>query len=90
MTSASADRGAPVPAGLSVEEQHAYEQLVSFYKNVHYAFFMGTRPQTLTALSDSPAGLATFMIDHDARSLELISRSFDGVAEGRSNQADKR
>jgi hypothetical protein len=43
--------------------------------------FMGTRPQTLTALSDSPVGLATFMIDHDAR-LERISRSFNGVPEG--------
>jgi pimeloyl-ACP methyl ester carboxylesterase len=43
---------------------------------------MGTRPQTLTGLSDSPIGLATFMIDHDARSLELIARSFDGVPEG--------
>jgi hypothetical protein len=60
-----------VPAGLSGDEQHAYEQLAAFYKDVYYAFFMGTRPQTLTALSDSPAGLATFMIDHDARSLEL-------------------
>ena len=26
--------------------------------------------------------LATFMIDHDARSLEMIARSFDGVPEG--------
>ena len=43
---------------------------------------MGTRPQTLTALADSPVGLATFMIDHDARSLELIARTFDGVSEG--------
>jgi pimeloyl-ACP methyl ester carboxylesterase len=43
---------------------------------------MGTRPQTLVGLADSPVGLATFMIDHDARSLELISRSFNGVAEG--------
>ena len=43
---------------------------------------MATRPQTLTALSDSPVGLATFMLDHDARSLELIARSFDGVKEG--------
>jgi hypothetical protein len=43
---------------------------------------MGTRPQTLTAFADSPVGLATFMIDHDARSLELIARSFNGVAEG--------
>ena len=74
--------GAPVPDGLSAEEKHAYEQLTSFYKDVYYAFFMGTRPQTLTALADSPVGLATFMIDHDRRSLELIARSFDGVAEG--------
>jgi len=43
---------------------------------------MGTRPQTLTAFADSPVGLATFMIDHDARSLELIARSFNGVTEG--------
>ena len=81
---AAALAGAPVPAGLSADETHAYEQLAGFYKNVYYAFFMGTRPQTLTALADSPVGLATFMIDHDARSLELISRSFDGVSEGLS------
>lgn len=74
--------GAPVPAGLSADERHAYEQLAAFYRNVYYAFFMGTRPQTLVALADSPVGLATFMIDHDARSLELIARTFDGVPEG--------
>ena len=79
---AAAFAGAPVPAGLSADEKHAYEQLAAFYKDVYYAFFMGTRPQTLTAFADSPVGLATFMIDHDARSLELIARSFDGVAEG--------
>src|SRR4030095_842250 len=50
--------------------------------NVYYAFLMGTRPQTLTGLADSPVGLAPFMIDHDRRSLELIARSFDGVPEG--------
>jgi hypothetical protein len=33
-----------------------------------------TRPQTLTALADSPVRLATFMIDHDRRSLELAGR----------------
>jgi pimeloyl-ACP methyl ester carboxylesterase len=81
---AGALAGAPVPAGLSADEKHAYEQLAGFYKNVYYALFMGTRPQTLTALADSPVGLATFMIDHDARSLELISRSFNGVSEGLS------
>ena len=79
---AAAFAGAPVPAGLSADERHAYEMLAAFYKNVYYALFMGTRPQTLTGLSDSPIGLATFMLDHDARSLELIARSFDGVPEG--------
>jgi len=56
--------------------------LSSFYKDVHYALLMGTRPQTLTGLTDSPVGLATFLIDHDRRSLELIARSFDGGPEG--------
>ena len=81
---AAAFAGAPVPAGLSADEKHAYEQLAGFYKKVYYAVIMGTRPQTLTALADSPVGLATFMIDHDERSLELISRSFNGVSEGLS------
>jgi pimeloyl-ACP methyl ester carboxylesterase len=79
---AAAQAGDPVPAGLSGEEQHAYEMLASFWKDVYYAFFMATRPQTLTALSDSPVGLATFLIDHDRRSLEMIARSFNGVPEG--------
>jgi pimeloyl-ACP methyl ester carboxylesterase len=79
---AAALAGAPVPAGLSADERHAYEQVAAFYKDVYYALYMGTRPQTLTAFADSPVGLATFMIDHDARSLELIARSFNGVAEG--------
>ncbi len=79
---AAASAHKPVPPGLSDEERHAYEQLAFFYTQVYYAFFMGTRPQTLVALADSPVGLATFMIDHDARSLELIARSFNGVAEG--------
>jgi pimeloyl-ACP methyl ester carboxylesterase len=81
---AAAFAGASVPAGLSADEKHAYEQLAAFYKKVYYAVIMGTRPQTLTALADSPVGLATFMIDHDERSLELISRSFNGVSEGLS------
>jgi pimeloyl-ACP methyl ester carboxylesterase len=79
---AAAFAGKPVPAGLSADETHAYEMLAAFYKDVYYALFMGTRPQTLTGLSDSPIGLATFLLDHDRRSLELIARSFDGVPEG--------
>jgi hypothetical protein len=74
--------GAPAPSGLSAEEKRAYEQLVFFYKHVHYALWMGSRPQTLTGFADSPIGLATFLLDHDARSLELIARVFDGATEG--------
>ncbi|KAE9364856.1 epoxide hydrolase domain-containing protein [Stipitochalara longipes BDJ] len=76
--------GASAPSGLSDEERSSYEQLVSFYKNVYYAFWMGTRPQTMAGFADSPIGLATFLLDHDARSLELIARSFDGQKEGLS------
>jgi pimeloyl-ACP methyl ester carboxylesterase len=79
---AAAFAGAPPPAGLSADERKAYDELVFFYKNVYYALLMGSRPQTLMALTDSPVGLATFMIDHDARSLELIARAFDGHREG--------
>jgi pimeloyl-ACP methyl ester carboxylesterase len=81
---AAAFSGAPAPAELTGDEKQTYEQLAAFYKDVYYAFFMGTRPQTLTGLSDSPVGLATFMLDHDRRSLEMIARSFDGVPEGLS------
>jgi len=76
--------GAPAPAGLSPEEKISYDQLVFFYQHVYYAFWMGTRPQSGIAFADSPIGLATFLIDHDARSLELIARSFDGQNEGLS------
>ena len=79
---ALAQAGKPAPNGLSNDEKQAYGRLVEFYKNVYYAYIMGTRPQTLAGLADSPVGLATFMIDHDARSLELITRVFDGQTEG--------
>jgi pimeloyl-ACP methyl ester carboxylesterase len=74
--------GAPAPAGLSAEEKVAYDMLVFTYKNVQYAFYMASRPQTLYAIADSPVGLAAWLLDHDPRSLEMIARSFDGVPEG--------
>ena len=58
-------RGDPPPADLSAEERRAYEQLARFYaKHVAYAQIMTTRPQTLYGLADSPADLASFMLDH--------------------------
>jgi pimeloyl-ACP methyl ester carboxylesterase len=75
--------GAPAPAGLSSEEQHAWVQLDDFYKNgLGYAIEMNNRPQTLYGLVDSPIGLAAWMLDHDIRSYRMIARSFDGKAEG--------
>ncbi len=57
--------GGTPPAGLSDEERLAYEQLnVLFAKRRAYAQMMGTRPQTLYGLSDSPVGLAAWMFDH--------------------------
>src|SRR5262249_23486858 len=75
--------GAPPPAGLSADEQRAWEQLDFFYKHgLAYAQEMANRPQTLYALADSPVGLAAWMLDHDARSYELIARVFAGQADG--------
>lgn len=71
------------PADLTAEERHAWDQLDFFYKNgLGYAIEMNNRPQTLYAIVDSPVGLAAWMIDHDARSQEMIARVFDGGTEG--------
>ena len=75
--------GAPPPADLSGDEQHAYDQLDFFYKHgLGYAIEMANRPQTLYGIADSPVGLAAWMLDHDVRSYELIARVFDGKTEG--------
>src|SRR5262249_32648362 len=77
-------RGESAPAGLPPDEKRPYDQLAFFLTQIGYAQLMGTRPQTLTGLADSPVGLAAFMIDHDAASYALISRTFDGQTEGLS------
>jgi pimeloyl-ACP methyl ester carboxylesterase len=76
-------QGGPAPAGLSVDEQHAWDQLDDFYKHgLGYAIEMSNRPQTLYGIVDSPVGLAAWMLDHDIRSYRMISRAFDGKTEG--------
>ena len=75
--------GAPPPAGLAPDEKNAYEMLDFFYKHgLGYAQEMTNRPQTLYGIEDSPVGLAAWMLDHDARSYELIAGVFDGQPEG--------
>jgi pimeloyl-ACP methyl ester carboxylesterase len=57
--------GAPAPSGLSTEERLAYEQLERTFKQVDYARLMGSRPQTLYGIADSPVGLAAWLLDHN-------------------------
>jgi pimeloyl-ACP methyl ester carboxylesterase len=57
----------PAPAGLTPKERATFDELVESGKkgNRSYAVMMGTRPQTLGyAISDSPAGLAAWMLGH--------------------------
>ena len=75
--------GNPPPSGLSADEKHAYDQLDFFYKHgLGYAQEMANRPQTLYGIEDSPVGLASWILDHDAASQALIARVFDGQSEG--------
>ena len=77
--------GDPPPADLSAEERGAWDQLATFYAHgLGYAQEMANRPQTLYGLADSPVGLAAWMLDHDARSYDLIARVFAGTTEGLS------
>jgi len=76
-------QGEAPPGNLTPDERHAWDQLDFFNKNgLGYAIEMNNRPQTLYGIVDSPIGLAAWMIDHDARSQEMIARVFDGTAEG--------
>ncbi|MEU4401596.1 epoxide hydrolase family protein [Micromonospora orduensis] len=70
-----------LPSDLSDEERRACEQADFFWKHSSYALEMG-RAQTLTGLADSPVALATYMLDHDAASLKLISESVAGQPRG--------
>ena len=57
--------GDPPPSSLSAEERLAYEQLDRTFKQVDYARLMGSRPQTLYGVADSPVGLAAWLLDHN-------------------------
>jgi pimeloyl-ACP methyl ester carboxylesterase len=74
--------GGALPSDLSDDERRATEQLGFLYQHVAYGAMMGTRPQTLNGLADSPTQLAAFMLDHDAASYAMIARAFAGQEEG--------
>jgi pimeloyl-ACP methyl ester carboxylesterase len=85
------ERGDPPPSNLAGDELRAYEQLSSFYaKHVAYALIMGTRPQTLYGLADSPIDLAAFMLDHGDGTGQpgLVERVLDGTLDSDLSRDD--
>ncbi|MEU8081600.1 epoxide hydrolase family protein [Catellatospora citrea] len=78
----AADALESLPSDLPAEERRACEQLDFLWQHVAMFLLLGSRPQALTALADSPVGLATFVLDHDPKSMALISRAFAGRPEG--------
>ena len=68
--------GGPPPAGLSAEEQRAYDQMAFLYQQVPTQLMMAAHPQTLYGLADSPVALAAWMIDHDVASYGHIVKLF--------------
>ena len=89
--------GEPARSGLSADEKLAYEQLMlSFSKHRAYAQIMGTRPQTMSALADSPAGLAAWLLDHGdgyaqpaaAVTSAVLGRTFNGHSAGALTRDD--
>jgi pimeloyl-ACP methyl ester carboxylesterase len=80
---AAIQSGGPAPSGLTDEETRSFERLRFFFAtDVGYAQEMGTHPQALYGIADSPVALAAWMIDHDATSMERILRAFDGNQDG--------
>jgi pimeloyl-ACP methyl ester carboxylesterase len=70
--------GAPVPEGISEEERTAYAAFAAVYKR-GYLVENIEHPQTIGyAQADSPAGLAAWMLAHDADSYQKISQAFLG------------
>src|SRR5437667_5200192 len=75
--------GGPPPAGLSAEEQRAYDQLAFAFRHLPTQQMMAVDPQTLYGLADSPVALAACMLDHDVASYGHIAKLFvDGVPYG--------
>jgi pimeloyl-ACP methyl ester carboxylesterase len=75
--------GAPEPQGITEEEHEAIDRLRTQFKK-GYILEQGQTPQSIGySLTDSPAGLAAWMLDHDTDAHEKIARAFvDGKPSG--------
>jgi pimeloyl-ACP methyl ester carboxylesterase len=76
--------GAAPPSALSAEERRAYEQLERTFKQVAYARLMGTRPQTLQGIADSPVGLAAWLLDHNDADGQPAAAVYSALSRTRS------
>jgi pimeloyl-ACP methyl ester carboxylesterase len=71
------------PAGLSAEEQRAFDQIGALYRQIPTQVMMASHPQTLYGLADSPVALAAWLIDHDTASYKHLAKLFiDGESYG--------
>ncbi len=64
---AAIDAGAPAPEGLSEKERAAFDDIQGFIRNGGWSYLtmMSSRPQAVGyGLTDSPAGLAAFLLVH--------------------------
>jgi len=84
----AAQAGQAPPPGLSDEEHRAYDQLIRTFGQVQYALYMAARPQTLYGITDSPVGLAAWLLDHNdadgqpaAAVVEALSRTASATGE---------
>jgi pimeloyl-ACP methyl ester carboxylesterase len=68
--------GAPEPEGLTPEERQAFDPFRAQFRKGYIAE-QGQSPQTIGyALTDSPVGLASWILDHDTDAYLKISRAF--------------
>jgi len=56
--------------------------LTAHFDQRYYKAIWRTTRRRYTRLQTQSVGLSAWMLDHDARSLALIARLFDGQAEG--------
>jgi pimeloyl-ACP methyl ester carboxylesterase len=82
--------GGPSPSGMSADEKATYEKLKHFFATgAGFALEMGTRPQTLYGIADSPVGLAAWLIDHgdgDAQPAAAISAAVRRPTKGQPEE----
>jgi pimeloyl-ACP methyl ester carboxylesterase len=81
--------GDPPPASLSDEEKRAYEQVAFATYHRGYGVIQGTRPQTIGySLTDTPVGLAAWLLDHDATTYGHLAGLFAGHSYGAITRSD--